>query len=508
MTDNSSHMVVHQWLRKAALAHPEKPALIYRDTTFTYRYLDETTNRLADSFMRCGVRKGDRVGVMLPRIPELVLAYLGLGKCGAVGFPVSFEDPPETILRIVATIRPVMVVGHSSYRHLLRPLPPAITRVVVGDEEMEHACLFRDMIRKGNPDHPPVPVTGRDIFYLNFTSGMTGEPKGAVACHSHLYYNTVDSVAAFRLNEDDVHLCLFAPYSHPHEIFARPLFLGGTMVLLDTLYPRSMAETVDRHRVTAMMALATIYEMLLDIPPTEGVTLNSLRIAEAGGLETEEDLKDRFQARFGPRISAVWGSTETTGVAIANQVGRPFKKQSVGIPCDHYEVGVVDDGGKPLPPGRTGELVFKGPGVIGAYYHELGGKEPPAGDGCYSSGDLGMRDGEGYVFFQGRKAFMLKVGGWKVYPFEVEKVISELPGVKDVIVVGMHDGKRGEIPKAVIIPRQGTPLTRKDIVDSCRGKLARYKIPRVVEFVERFPTLPNGKVNRRALMGHPTTTGG
>ncbi len=518
-----SCVTLHELLKRAALAYPKKSAIIYKDRRITYLELEEITTRLANSFLDLGIRKGDRVGILLPRVPEMVISYLALSKCGAISFSISYESPPEEIGRILSDTRPSALIVHSTYLEFLDRINPDLFPkvsatgflsaskvmikepgttylVVVGDASRDRTYSFQDLVEKGEGHPCSVSVEPQDIFYLNFTSGTTGAPKGAVTTYEDMFYNTLGAVDALGLTAGDVHMCMFAVYGHPHEIFSRPLFLGGTLVLLGTIYPRSMAQAIEENSVTCMMALPPFYEMLVEVPEIRNFDLSSLRIAESGGMHTHEDLKGRFMEKVGIRITAVWGSTETTGIAIANKWGKVHKKDSIGTPCKYYDVRVVDDKGRELPPGEVGELTFKGPGVVGGYYDKQCEDNNFKADGSYLSGDLGMRDDEGYFFFLGRKSGMLKVGGWKVYPLEIEIVLSSHSGIREVAVIGVDDRKRGEVPKALIVLEEGVGLTKHDIVNFCRGRLTRYKIPRIVQFVQELPKLPSGKLNREALV--------
>lgn len=499
MREKCPCLSLNELLKRAALAHPEKPAIIYKDQKITYQHLDEATTRLANSFVHLGIKKGDRVGVLLPKIPETVISYLGLSKCGAIGFPINYEEPPEVLQRVLSETQPSALIVHTNYLKILQDIPHKVCLIAVGDASGNTMYSFQDLVQKGQTHPCLVSVNTQDVFYLNFTSGMTGTPKGAVTTHANIFYNTCGAIDALGLTSNDVHMCMFAVYSHPHEIFARALFLGGTLVLLNTIYPQSMAQAIEKNGVTCMMALPPFYEMLLELAETKRLRLNSLRIPESGGMETHQDLKRRFMKKFGRRIISVWGSTETTGIAIANKRGKADKENLIGTPCKYYDVRIVDDNGGELPPGQVGELSFRGSGVISRYYTHRRENETSLVGGYYFSGDLGMRDDEGKFFFLGRKFDMFKIGGWKVYPLEIETVLNSHPEIRNAAVVGIPDKKRGQIPKAVIVLERGAGLREYDIVRFCKSRLARYKIPKIIEFVEELPKLGSGKINRAAL---------
>ena len=352
---------------------------------------------------------------------------------------------------------------------------------------------WEEMLKSKNSDPLSSEVKEDDVVYLNYTSGSTGNPKGAITTHSNIYWNTIGSVDALRLTSDDVHLCMFAPFAHPHEIFARPLYLGGTMVLLDKIYPKSIAEAIAHHQVTCMMGLAPMFENLLEVLEHKTYDLSSLRIPESGGMYTRPELIERFKQKIGVPILSVFGTTETTGIAIANTPGETIIPGSTGKPCKSYEVKIVDEYGMELPTNGIGEMIFKGPAVVQGYYEDPINTQSCFKDGWYYSGDLGRRDEENNFYFIDRKSGMMKVAGLKVYPLEIELVLMEHPNIKEVAVISAKDKLRGEVPKAIIVTKNGKELTQKEIIEFCRERMPNYKVPRIVELREALPKIRKRK---------------
>jgi len=428
-------MTLNEMLNNGAIEHPGKIAIIYKDRKNTYRELDEITNRIANSFIQLGLKKGDRVAIMLPKIPELVFSYLGLSKCGGIGFPLSHESTEKTIRITLSETKPFSLITTHSLLPLFSNIPNKfkISPIIVNSRVEDKYHPFSELLKSTDSKDPNIQIVPEDVFYLNYTSGTTGHPRGAITTHANIFFNTIAAVEHLDLTGDDIHLCLFAPFSHPHEIFARPLYLTGTMVLLDTISPRILAETIRRHQVTFMMGLAPFYELLWKVAGTSDIDLSSLRIAESGGMLTSEDLQRRFQKRFGIPILPVWGSTETSGIAIANFPHQSRKAGSIGQVCKYYQVRVLDTTGREVPEGEVGNLVFSGPAVVRGYYTPTGNQ--PLHQGCFFSGDLARKDEDGCFYFLGRKMSMIKVGGWKVYPHEIEIVLASHPGIKEVAVL-------------------------------------------------------------------------
>jgi acyl-coenzyme A synthetase/AMP-(fatty) acid ligase len=492
-------MTLVEQLERNARELPDKTAIIFHDTVLSYRELNDTVNRAANALLGLGVRKGDRVGLMLPRIPELVISFLAAAKVRGIVAPVNSELPAEKVKTVMESISMRCLIVHSSFSELLSggSQMPVIT---VGENAGKH--LFWDEILKREKSYNPgFDIKNDDVVYLNYTSGCAGDSKGAITTHANIYYNTIASVDALGLTPDDVHVCMFAPFAHPHEIFARSLYLGGTGVLVDRIYPKSLAEAISSHRVTCVMGLAPMYENLLEALEHRRYDISSLRIPESGGMHTLTDLVEKFRQKTGVPVIPVWGSTETTGIAIANRPGSRIIPGSIGKPCPYYEVKIADDKGSEVPHGEIGEMVFKGPAVVQGYYENVSECKIYFRDGWFYSGDLGRRDDESNFYFAGRKTGMMKVAGLKVYPLEIESVLMEHPGIKEAAVVSAKDKLRGEVPRAVIVARNGRQLTEKEILVFCRERLAHYKVPRIIEIRAALPKIGSGKIDKKALQG-------
>lgn len=494
-------MTLIEMLENGIDAHPEKAAIICNGRSISYSNLGAMVNRAANALLALGLQRGDRVGVMVPRGAELVSCFLAAARAGGVVMPINFELSAQSVRRLIESALPRFILANGAFQALIEEAmtgSSGISLIMSGEGNPGH-IRWEKLVMDGSADAPAVEIKKEDTVYLNYTSGSTGESKGAVTTHLNIYSNTASAVEALGLTSDDVHLCMFAPFAHPHEIFARALYLGGTIVIVDTVYPKAIAEAISRHKITCMMGLAPMYENLLElITYHKEYDLASLRIPESGGMYTRPDLIERFKDKLGVSIIPVWGSTETTGIALANRPSMRQQPGSVGVPCRDYEVKLVDDDGVEVSAGLVGEMAFKGPAVVAGYFEGNGRKNRCFNDGWYHSGDLGKKDEAGNYYFVERKSGMMKVAGHKVYPTEIEMVLLEHPGVKEVSVIAVYDRLRGEVPKAIIVPKNGS-LTSREVFKFCKERLARYKIPRVVEFRDTLPKTGSGKVNKKML---------
>ena len=493
-------MILIEMLERHAKETPGKTAIIYHDIRISYEELNRTVNKFANALIDSGLRKGDRVGVMLPRTPELLISFLAVAKARGIAAPLNFELPVGKVRNVINNIDPVFLLTGRKFLELaVDAVEGSKTSIILTEGEHPGCLSWHDMLDKGDPENPGYDIDDDDVFYLNYTSGSTGNPKGAITTYANINWNTLASIEALKMGPDDIHLCMFAPFAHPHEIFARPLYLGGTMVFVDKVYPKSIAHAISTHKVTCMMGLAPMYENLLDMLKHKEYDLGSLRIPESGGMYTRTELIDRFKKEIGIPIIPVWGSTETTGIALANRPGEDLKLGSVGKPCPDYDVKIVDENDSEVPCGEIGEMIFKGSAVVNDYFEKDVNGQICFKNGWYYSGDLGKTDDEGNYYFIERKTGMMKVAGLKVYPQEIELVLIKHPLVKEVAVIPIKDRLRGEVPRAIIVTTDGEELTKEDIISFCKTKLSHYKLPRSIEIRQSLPKIGSGKINKKAL---------
>jgi acyl-CoA synthetase (AMP-forming)/AMP-acid ligase II len=489
-------------LERAAAAHPERPAITQREQVMTYAELAQRAHALAHHLIASGLAPGGRVGLVMEKSPEALVAFLGVAAAGGVVFPMDYNQPRGVLRYILQFTGPTALVVDERFQTLLEglPLPVNPGAVVVNGTPAHPARAAWERVTTQEPSRrPPVAMRPADPVYLNFTSGTTGSPKGAVTTHLNLLYNTLAAVTALELTEADVHLCMFPVVAHPHELILRPLFLGGEAALVDSIHPGALARVIAGREVTAMMAVASIYQTLAKASDAGAYDLSSLRVAESGGMHVPPELAARFRERYGAAIVPVWGSTETSGVALAAPLDGSAPAGSMGKPAPFYDVRVIDDEGGEAAPGVVGEMAVGGPGVCLSYFNNPEETAKNLREGWFVSGDLVKRDEDGFFYFVDRRARMMKVGGLKVFCAEIEAVLRAHPGVDEVAVVRVMDQTHGELPKAFVVPAPGQELDAKGLRRFLDGRLARYKHPRLYEFRETLPRNSAGKIHLRRL---------
>ncbi|MFC1849631.1 AMP-binding protein [candidate division CSSED10-310 bacterium] len=495
-------MLVGTVLQEKAQRHHDNPALISKEGTYSYGDLHRLAKCVANSLLNRGLKKGDRVGLLTRKTAETMIAYLGMGLAGIVGVPISFHFRKNRLQQILDLTKPSLVLIDRAFLHLIKEMGEYATSlefIVIGDQESHSYPTWNELLADSGDHAPAVTLHKDDVFYLNFTSGSTGRPKAICTTHAHIHWNTSSCIEALAIPAAARHLCTFAVFSHPHEIFARPLWTGGAMVLIDSLYPKSIATMITDYQVSCVMGLAPMYEMLIPFAKSERFDFSHLQLVESGGMTTEENLQERFLENFQIPIRAVWGSTETNGVALAVPPSTGITR-SCGKTTPYYNVRIIDAAGKEVDQGETGEMIIQGPAVVQQYYNDPAETEKWFRDDWFFTGDMVYQDSDEFFYFRGRKSGMMKVGGLKVFPQEIEDVIRTLPAVDEVVIVPSFEKLRGEVPRAVVTMIQGEQISEQQIKDHCRDTLSNYMIPKKIDFRQSLPKTPAGKIDRAAIM--------
>lgn len=490
-------ITLNRALQLQAQNFPNKIFIYHKDGNYTYGKTNELVNRFAAYLQAHGIKANDKVCLMLPRVPELIIAFLATTKIGVSSVPVNYLFPARVVVDFVRRVAPKAIVSNTK-------LTSPELDTCLGDLNL--LCIDTDNTKDGwVPWRSTVAVSGEggdsvaqadDLAYLNYTTGSSGQPKGALATHANIYWNTRSAVETFGLNAEDVHLCMFASFAHPHEIFARPLYTGASLVLQEEINPKTIIRTINRYSVSCMMGLAPMYEAMAT--HCRSMTVDSLRLAESGGMFTRRSINESFRQHFGLPIFSVWGSTETTGIALANTEAAYRIDGSMGRVCPYYQVKLIDEAGRDVTAsGEVGEMLLKGPGVISGYNDGFCCRNE---EGWYASGDMVKKDESGFFYFVERKSCMIKLAGLKVYPLQIELCLMEHPDIVDIAVLGLPDARKGCIPIAFVVAKENIRLENDGILAFCKGRLPSYMIPKKIEVVASLPKIGSGKTDKRALI--------
>jgi fatty-acyl-CoA synthase len=515
----------------SARRFPNKPFLIYYDTKVSFAEFHNEAERVAGYLeQRCGVRKGDRVLLLMQNSPQFMIGYYGILRANAVVVPLNPMNLTQEILRyaqdagantllvsqeLYSRVEPllksqdlkhVIVAAYSDYLKEATTLavPEFITAPRI-DHQAPGLSLWKDVLAA---DLKPGPLTAGpdDLCVMPYTSGTTGQPKGCMHTHRSVMHTTVGGMQWFAL-QPELTLLAVAPMFHVTGMqggLNGPLFTGNTMVLLPRWDREVAAQCVERYKVTSWTAIPTMIQDFFLNPNIEKYDLSSIRRLSGGGAAMPAAVAQRL-ANVGITYVEGYGLTETIGATHINPADHA-KQQCLGIPIFDTDARVIDPTTlRELPPGEVGEIIMHGPQVFLGYWNkpddtaqvfiELDGKR------FFRSGDLGRMDEDGYFFIVDRLKRMINASGYKVWPTEVESLMYQHPAVQEACIIGAKDAHRGETVKAVIVPRAEwrDRVEAQAIIDWCREHMAAYKVPRLIEFVDALPKSGSGKIMWREL---------
>ncbi len=513
-----------QVLDESARKFPDRPAVLYGDRTIPYRELAQEVDRLAAGLVRLGVQPGDKVAIWMSNIPEWIAAYFAIAKIGAVVVPMNTRYRTHEVEYILgnAEARAVFVaqgflgIDYAGMLAEIRPRLPLLREVITVGGEAPGLRPYTEVLDLGGDRGAQAEVARRAqavdpraCVFILYTSGTTGHPKGAMLSHLNMSQNARQITEIMRITERDVFL-LAVPFFHCFGCVMGILGAvtwGAGIVPMPVFKADEALRLIEKHRVTVLYGVPTMFVLELEEQRKAKASgrpydVGSLRTGIMAGAPCPVEVMRGTMEELGCNVCICYGLTEASPVITMTRFEDPIDKrvETVGKALPGIEVKIVDDAGQTVPLGQTGELACRGYNVMLGYW-----KNPEAtrqvidGEGWLYSGDLATLDAEGYVRIVGRKKDMYIVGGFNVYPAEVEEVLFTHPAVQNVAVVGVPDRVMGEVGMAFIIPRDGYTVDPQEVVDFCAQKIAAFKVPRYVVVGREFPMTASGKVQKYKL---------
>ena len=484
----------------------DKVGLIFKDREFTYRELDELTNRLANSLLRLGVKKGDRVSLYSQNCWQWLVSYYAVGKLGAVVNPVNVMLTPEEVRYVVDDCEVTTVILSKDKALKTQEAIqgcPSLKHMICYEEVGQGIVSFQELLDQGATDPVSSTCEPADISTIGYTSGTTGHPKGAALSHRSVLTNTMMTANMYVKTKDDIVVsALPCAHVYGNVVMSGALALGGTLVMIERFEEKEVLKSIQKFRATMLEGVPTMYLYLLNYPDLDKYDLSSLTRMGVGGQTMSVDKMKAVEARFGCPLIELWGMTEIGGLGTTAPLYGKHKHGSIGMSLPGVEAKIVDteNAGKTLKPHDVGELMIRGPIVMERYWgNDAATQETIEKDGWLHTGDVGSMDEDGYIFIVDRKKDMILTGGYNVYPAEIEKVLLKHDKVAMAAVGKLPDELKGEIAIACIVLKKGKTTTVEEINAYCREHLASYKVPRKIIFADDLPTTSTGKIMRREL---------
>ena len=484
-------------LARTAAATPDQVAIRLDDLELTYAGLDAASALAAGWLREHGVGPGDRVGIMLPNIPQFPILYYGALRAGAAVVPMNPLFKEREVEYYLSDSGAKVLFGWEGIADQAQPGAEAAGAAF----EVVDAG-FSQKLATYNPAPDVVERAPDDTAVLLYTSGTTGKPKGAELTHSNLGSNVATCVALFDGGPGDVifgGLPLFHSFGQTCGLNSA-VACGATLTMIPRFEPHKALEVLQRDKVTIMQGVPTMYVALLQDPAHKDYDVSTLRLAVSGGASLPVEVLRGFEKEFGVILLEGYGLSETSPVASFNHADRERKAGSIGTPVRDVEMRLIDADWNDTPDGEIGEIAIKGPNVMKGYWNRPDATTEAIKDSWFRTGDLAKRDEDGYYFIVDRAKDMIIRGGYNVYPREVEEVLYEHPAVAEAAVVGVPDAEYGEEIGAAITLKAGASATAEEIQEFVKERIAAYKYPRIVWFLdEGLPKGPTGKILKREI---------
>ena len=500
-------------LSKRAVLTPERIAIRFEGQPITYKVLNEETNRLANVFQGKGLHKGDRIAVDLMNCPEFIACYMAAAKLGLIFVPLNFRLVSRELEYQLNQCQCRLLIFHEPFKDRIEPIR---NRVAV--EKGKFICLsttpeaepvdsdwaadYHQTISGSAPTEPEIDhaIDLDDPLLILYTSGVTGNPKGAVITHGQTYFKCFQIITYTDMRQDDIFQSQ-APLCHSAGLFGvttPALCRGATLLMRHHFDAATFAKDIEKYRATLVFGLTTMFRFILETGLLDTLDLSSVRMFFGGGERTSQAFLDTL-AEKGVHLLVGFGQTENSAMVLMPEWAADKKPGAMGLSNFFTDLWVENPDGERLPVGEIGEIVATGPNVMKEYWNMPEETSQTIVNGVLHTGDLGYMDEDGFVYLVDRAKDMYRTGAENVYPAEVEAVLADHPKIELVAIIGIPDNRWGETGKAYIQRKTGEEITLAEVHAFLSGKLAKYKFPTCMEIIEALPTTVWGKLKKAEL---------
>ena len=501
-------------IKKHALLHPEKTAVIFEDSPISYKKLNNEINRCAHYLQSLGLKKGDRVAVLLLNSPKFIHFYYASAKLGLILVPLNFRLVGPELAYQLKNSGARLLAFHDMFQANVEPIRDEVPvdkdkfvflKSMMGQGNMacpDWAVDYEDTISGFPVDEPEPekPVDIEDPLAIIYTSGVTGAPKGAMVNHSQTFFKIMNTSLGLEQGLDDVMLAQL-PLFHSGGLFISltpALSRGATSIVREGFDPEQFALDIEKYRATVVFALTTMWRFILQTGKLDEIDTSIVKHVFGGGERTPVSMIEEL-AKRGLYMQQGFGMTENSAMMNQSKEDVLSKQGSVGRPGWCSEIWIEGPDGEKLGAGEIGEIVAAGPMVMSEYWNMPEKTAEALRDGALHTGDLGYTDEEGYFYIVDRAKDMYRSGGENVYPAEVEKILYAHPKIQNIAIIGTPDDKWGETGMAIIQCESGETITKDDVHEFLKGKVARFKYPSRIKLIESLPMTATGKIKKADL---------
>jgi long-chain acyl-CoA synthetase len=485
-------------LKNAAARFADKTAIVIGERRVSFASLEKDSNRVAHALLKMGVKKGDRVAMMQAGNPEFVAVFFGIIKTGAIAVPLDSRYVADELVSLFNDCTPKVFFIENLPLESLLPALPRFTSIehfiTVNYQQDKRFFSYEEILKQNLPSSVNVSIDPGDIAIISYTGGATQKCHGVVLSHQSVHTEVVNSAGTFRQTEKDVMMLFALPMYHQFGLTAvllASLYKGNTVVVVPGTGRSidSFMEAVEREKGTIYCGVPYIYSLMINVARRSVIKhdLSSLRLLVSGGAPLEPVVINRFKEYYGFDIRDIYGQTESVCHVTVMPIDGTGKIGSTGktLPC--WEMKIFDDNDNEMPPGHEGEIVLRGPFMTG-FYNKPEATAKALRNGWLHTGDMGYLDEDGYLFITARKRRMLILKGQNIFPADIEEVLAAHPKVAEARVIGKIDLVRGETVKALVRLKKGQTLTEQELRQYCQGRMADYKLPREIVFVDAMPS--------------------
>nr|WP_275980418.1 long-chain-fatty-acid--CoA ligase [Halalkalibacter alkaliphilus] len=526
---------LHDYLRRSTEKYPNHEALHFLGKDITYKELYEESKKFANQLLSIGVKKGDRVAIMLANCPQGVISYYGALMIGAVVVqtnPLYVERELEHQLidsgakviicldlvfprvqkvRSKTNLEYVIVTSIKDYlpfpKNVLYPfVQKKTTGIKVEVVYNSHTIAFKPFLKAGTTKEVEIEMDPvEDLALLQYTGGTTGPAKGVMLTHQNLVVNTMQCIHwTYKTTPGKEKMLAVLPFFHVYGMTVcmnLSIMNGFTTVILPKFDIKDVLKTIEKQNITLFPGAPTMYVALINDPTIKDYDLSSIKACLSGAAPLPLEVQQKFETLTGGKLVEGYGLTETSPVAVANPIWGKRKSGSIGIPWPDTDVKVMSaETGESCEVGEVGEIAVRGPQVMKGYWNCPEETAQVFKEDWFLTGDMGYMDEEGYFYIVDRKKDMIIAGGFNIYPREIEEVLYEHEAIQEAVVIGVPDEYRGETVKTFVVLKEGRTLTEKELDQYCRKHLAAYKVPKYYEFRDELPKTLIGKILRRVLI--------